>query len=166
MPAVFQCPALAAKCDCEARGDRVWGHGWARETSSLKGEELRPDWKEEMRGLEGSFGVCAGLPAPLGSGVAGWASCEQERPDTSRKSTTQGCEALQCQSPAWPQALPGVQRLSRIQPNPAWTWLGEVLGTKAPWASPDPIVNDSWGWTPAALGFSPSQTGTSLCSCG
>lgn len=49
--------------------------------------------------------------------------------DTDRKSPKQGCKASRCQSPAWPQALPGAQCLSHIQPTPAWTWQGEVPGT-------------------------------------
>ena len=49
MPAVFQCPALAAKCDCEARGHGGPGQRWVGETPGLEGEKLRADGKEGMR---------------------------------------------------------------------------------------------------------------------
>lgn len=55
MPAVFQCPALAAKRDWEAGGRRP-GPGWARETPGLKGEKARADRREERSGQEALVG--------------------------------------------------------------------------------------------------------------
>lgn len=78
MPAVFQCPALAAKCDCEARGDRGLGQGWAGETPGLEDEKLRLDGREGMRRLLGSPSGIRGATSPtrilggrLGVGGAG-----------------------------------------------------------------------------------------------
>lgn len=78
MPAVFQCPALAAKCDCEARGDGGPGQGWAGETLGLEGEKLRLHGREGMRGLLGSPSGIRGATSParilggrLGMGGAG-----------------------------------------------------------------------------------------------
>lgn len=109
MPAVFQCPALAAKCDCEARGDGRPGQGWAREILGLEGEKLRMDRREGMRGLLGSpSGICVGPPAPPGSWVADWAWGEQERRSLSHgKSTELGCRG---------SVMPGPS----LAPGPCW----------------------------------------------
>ena len=169
MPAVFQCPELAAKCDCEARGDGGLGQGWAGETLGLEGEKLRMDGREGMRGLLGSpSGICVGPPAPPGSWVADWAWGEQERrSDSHGKSTELGCRG---------SVMPGPS----LAPGPCWEssalitssqcWHGPdrergVAGYPGPVGITRPCSYSFLGLEPGHSGFPPSRAGTSPCSC-
>lgn len=81
VPAVSQCPVLAAKCDCEARGDGGRGRDWAREASGLKGEEARPDRREGKKGLGGSRRAVRGATSrtPHPQDLEEWGGCLMSR---------------------------------------------------------------------------------------
>lgn len=154
MPAVFQCPVLAAKCDCEARGDGGRGRAGAREASGLRGKEAWPDWGEGKRGpgRGGRAGQGVTIPTPPEpEEQGGYPGSRREREGLTPAGNGQA-QALPYQSPAWPRALPGAQCLGHIQPTPARPWLGEPCGhhqtlpRMIPRAGPRPL------WAPLPVG--------------
>lgn len=143
MPADFQCPVLAAKCNSEARGDGGRGRDGAREALGLKGKEAKADWREGKKGPGGSFGSARGHQPHQDPERRG--GRHRSRREGLTRAGSRRAEASSGQGPAWPQALPGAQCLGHIQPTPAGAWPEEQRGHRQtlplmiPGAGPRPL---------------------------
>lgn len=162
----FSVPCAGSKMRLRSQGDGGRGQVWARETSGLKGEKPRPDCRDGLRVREAGSGSVWGRWPHWGLGKQVGTVGAGERSDIGRKSTQPGCRSFLMPEPS---LAPGTSGSPVPQSHPANSSVylaGGGVRYRGNVASSDPAVNDSWGWTPATLGFSPSRAGTSPCSCG
>ena len=147
MPADFQCPVLAAKCDCGARGDGGRGRDGAREASGLTGKEAKADRREGKRGPGGLFGSVRGhQPHQDLERRGGGGGFPMSRREGLMLAGNRPAGLLRLRQ-ARAQLAPGTSGSPVPRSHSANSSM-DLAGGGA-WALPDPAVNDSWGWTPA-----------------